>query len=208
MGELDEDSIGSSRPRPPAWLPQRRARRAQRREGGWPKAAGSSRPAGHRRALLADRADQTGCRRKSQNRRSARPLRGRRPDATKARTGKPFSKRLSTAGAAVRPAADVTSTRGLVWVWDTVMGCPLRLDAACQLYPILHRGHGGLPACGPIIGGDGSARRHVRSLRPAQATYRLLLIFVVTILVPGLVLGFLGLRALLQERQLADQQVR
>ena len=51
----------------------------------------------------------------------------------------------------------------------------------------------------------GSARRNLRPLRP---THRLLLIFVVTILVPGLVLGFLGLRALLQERQLADQQVR
>ena len=33
---------------------------------------------------------------------------------TKARTGKPFFKRSSTAGAAVRPAADVTSTRGRV----------------------------------------------------------------------------------------------
>ena len=54
----------------------------------------------------------------------------------------------------------------------------------------------------------GSARRTVRPLRPAQATHRLLLVFAVTILVPGLVLGFLGLRALLQERQLADQQVR
>ena len=54
----------------------------------------------------------------------------------------------------------------------------------------------------------GSARRHVRPLRPAQATHRLPLIFAVTILVPCLVLGFLGLRALLQERQLAGQQVR
>ena len=54
----------------------------------------------------------------------------------------------------------------------------------------------------------GSARRTVRPLRPAQAPRRLLVIFAVTILVPGLVLGFLGLRALLQERQLADQQVR
>ena len=48
----------------------------------------------------------------------------------------------------------------------------------------------------------------VAPLRPAHATYRLLLVFAVTILVPGLVLGFLGLRALLQERQLAEQQVR
>ena len=44
--------------------------------------------------------------------------------------------------------------------------------------------------------------------RPGHATHRLPLIFAVTILVPGLVLGFLGLRALLQERQLAEQQVR
>ena len=44
--------------------------------------------------------------------------------------------------------------------------------------------------------------------RPTHTTHRLLLIFAVTILVPGLVLGFLGLRALLQERQLAEQQVR
>ncbi len=44
--------------------------------------------------------------------------------------------------------------------------------------------------------------------RPAHAAHRLPLIFTVTILVPGLVLGFLGLRALLQERQLADQQLR
>jgi len=44
--------------------------------------------------------------------------------------------------------------------------------------------------------------------RPAHATHRLPLIFAVTILVPGLVLGVLGLRALLQERQLAEQQVR
>ena len=44
--------------------------------------------------------------------------------------------------------------------------------------------------------------------RPAHAAHRLPLIFTVTILVPGLVLGFLGLRALLQERQLANQQVR
>ena len=50
--------------------------------------------------------------------------------------------------------------------------------------------------------------KQVPPLRPTQATHRLLLIFAVTILVPGLVLGFLGLRALLQERQLADQQVR
>ncbi len=54
----------------------------------------------------------------------------------------------------------------------------------------------------------GSPRRNVRPLRPTQATHRLLLIFAITILVPGLVLGFLGLRALIQERQLADQQVR
>ena len=40
--------------------------------------------------------------------------------------------------------------------------------------------------------------------RPTHATDRLPLIFAVTILVPGLVLGFLGLIALLQERQLAD----
>ena len=44
--------------------------------------------------------------------------------------------------------------------------------------------------------------------RPAHATHRLPLIFAVTILVPGLVLGVLGLRALLQERQPAEQQVR
>ena len=50
--------------------------------------------------------------------------------------------------------------------------------------------------------------KQVPPLRPTQATHRLLLIFAVTILVPGLVLGFLGLRALIQERQLADQQVR
>ena len=44
--------------------------------------------------------------------------------------------------------------------------------------------------------------------RHTHATDRLPLIFAVTILVPGLVLGVLSLRALLQERQLADQQVR
>ena len=54
----------------------------------------------------------------------------------------------------------------------------------------------------------GSVRPNVRPRRPAQATHRLLLIFAITILVPALVLGFLALRALLQERQLADQQVR
>ena len=50
--------------------------------------------------------------------------------------------------------------------------------------------------------------KQVAPRRPGHATHRLPLIFAVTILVPGLVLGFLGLRALLQERQLAEQQVR
>ncbi len=42
-------------------------------------------------------------------------------------------------------------------------------------------------------------------LRPG---HRLLLIFAATILAPGVLLGFFGLRALIQERRLADQQIR
>lgn len=38
--------------------------------------------------------------------------------------------------------------------------------------------------------------------------HRLMLIFVATILTPGLILGFFGVRALMQERQLADRQIR
>ena len=41
-----------------------------------------------------------------------------------------------------------------------------------------------------------------------RASRRLLLIFTVTILVPGLILGILGVRALTKERRLAEQQVR
>jgi hypothetical protein len=44
--------------------------------------------------------------------------------------------------------------------------------------------------------------------RPIRATQRLVSIFSVTILVPGLILGFFGLRALRQEKVLADQQIR
>src|SRR5262245_43814968 len=45
-------------------------------------------------------------------------------------------------------------------------------------------------------------------LRPMRATQRLAGIFIITILVPGLILGFFGLRALRQEKGLADQQIR
>src|SRR5438128_1200909 len=38
--------------------------------------------------------------------------------------------------------------------------------------------------------------------------HRLMLIFVATILTPGLILGFFGVRALMQERLLADRQIR
>jgi signal transduction histidine kinase len=43
--------------------------------------------------------------------------------------------------------------------------------------------------------------------RPIRVTQRLVGIFVVTILVPGLILGFFAVRALRQEKALADQQV-
>jgi len=45
-------------------------------------------------------------------------------------------------------------------------------------------------------------------LRPIRATQRLALIFIVTILTPGLILGIFAWRALLQERKLADQEIR
>ena len=45
-------------------------------------------------------------------------------------------------------------------------------------------------------------------LRPMPATQRLASIFIITILTPGLILGFFGLRALRQEKGLADQQIR
>ena len=48
-------------------------------------------------------------------------------------------------------------------------------------------------------------RKHIL---PIRATHRLLLIFAATILAPGLVLGFFGVRALTQERRLGDQQIR
>jgi hypothetical protein len=45
-------------------------------------------------------------------------------------------------------------------------------------------------------------------LRPICATRRLAVIFIVTILTPGLILGIFGWRALLKERKLADQEIR
>ncbi|MBI4472554.1 MAG: hypothetical protein HY646_07785, partial [Acidobacteria bacterium] len=50
--------------------------------------------------------------------------------------------------------------------------------------------------------------KQVSPPRPIRATHRLLLIFAITILAPGLILGSFGLRALMQERRLADQQIR
>jgi signal transduction histidine kinase/tetratricopeptide (TPR) repeat protein len=44
--------------------------------------------------------------------------------------------------------------------------------------------------------------------RPMRATKRLLAIFIITILAPGLILGFFGLRAFRQEKRLAEQQIR
>src|SRR4051794_21743491 len=44
--------------------------------------------------------------------------------------------------------------------------------------------------------------------RPMQAAQRLIGIFIITILAPGLILGFFGLRALRQERSLSNQQIR
>src|SRR5262245_23642681 len=41
-----------------------------------------------------------------------------------------------------------------------------------------------------------------------RSSRRLLLIFAVTILIPGIVLGIVGTRAILQERRLADEQLR
>ena len=46
------------------------------------------------------------------------------------------------------------------------------------------------------------------SLHRLPATHRLVLVFVASILVPGVVLGVFGLRALIQEKRLADQQQR
>ena len=43
---------------------------------------------------------------------------------------------------------------------------------------------------------------------PARSPQRLLLIFATTILVPGILLAFFGLRALVQESRLVDQQIR
>src|SRR5215471_11704924 len=45
-------------------------------------------------------------------------------------------------------------------------------------------------------------------IRPMRASQRLVGIFIITILAPGLILGFFGLRALVQEKGLADQQIR
>ena len=45
-------------------------------------------------------------------------------------------------------------------------------------------------------------------MRRQGTTHRLLLIFAATILTPGMLLGFFGLRALIQERRLAEQQIR
>ena len=47
----------------------------------------------------------------------------------------------------------------------------------------------------------------IRPLRQMRATRRLLLIFVVAILAPGLILGALGIRALVQESRLADRRL-
>jgi signal transduction histidine kinase/tetratricopeptide (TPR) repeat protein len=47
----------------------------------------------------------------------------------------------------------------------------------------------------------------IRSLRQMRATRRLLLVFVVAILAPGLILGVLGVRALVQESGLADRRL-
>src|SRR5437870_845719 len=44
--------------------------------------------------------------------------------------------------------------------------------------------------------------------REAGSMRRLIVIFLITIVFPGFVLGFLGVRALRQERQLRDQQIR
>src|SRR5262245_44556202 len=44
--------------------------------------------------------------------------------------------------------------------------------------------------------------------RRMPATQRLVGIFIISILAPGLILAFFGLRALRQERGLADQQIR
>ncbi len=48
----------------------------------------------------------------------------------------------------------------------------------------------------------------VRTLLHWRSGHGVLLTFVVTILVPGIVIAFIGFRALLQERRLADQQIR
>src|SRR5262249_34990766 len=52
------------------------------------------------------------------------------------------------------------------------------------------------------------ARSRFKMFRPIRATQRLVGIFTVTILAPGLILSFFGLRAFRQERALADQQIR
>ena len=48
----------------------------------------------------------------------------------------------------------------------------------------------------------------VSPLGPRRATHRLALIFAGTVVAPGLILSFFGLRALMQERVLADQQIQ
>ncbi len=45
-------------------------------------------------------------------------------------------------------------------------------------------------------------------IRPMRASERLVGIFIITSLAPGLILGVLGPRALLQEKERADQQIR
>ena len=47
-----------------------------------------------------------------------------------------------------------------------------------------------------------------RALLRWRSGHGVLLTFVVAILVPGLLIAFIGFRAVLQERRLADQQIR
>lgn len=49
--------------------------------------------------------------------------------------------------------------------------------------------------------------KQVLPLRSIRASQRLLVIFFATILAPGLILGSFGVRALMQERRLADRQI-
>jgi len=50
--------------------------------------------------------------------------------------------------------------------------------------------------------------RKVLNFLRLRPSHRLMLIFAATILLPGILLGFFGLRALIQERRMADQQIR